>query len=303
MDHDHTLQCDAKRTWRYVRVAIVALVLLILTSVAIESLKEGRVLTSISDYYYTPARSCFVGGLIGIAICMICLRGNTDTEDVLLNLAGMLAPVVAFVPTPDPPVCTPMPGDPCIADIANNVGALLIVGALVLLFAAFVVAEKPTTPAILGASAIWAAGGLAFLVERSAFDGNGHYTAAVALFACIFLVALSNAGGYREHKQPDRAQDRYRWLVTNPYSYIAGLMVVSSVLIFAVWLITKTAYVILAIELDLIGLFGAFWVVQTKDLWNAGLRPVQPTQRFIPSVTRSMAPLLGPLKRRSKQAY
>jgi hypothetical protein len=281
---------------------MVALVFLILASVAIEFPREGRLLTSISDYYYTSVRSCFVGGLIGVAICMICLRGNTDTEDVLLNLAGMLAPVVAFVPTPNPPACTPAPGDPCAADIANNAGALLIVGAVVLLFAAFVVAKKPTTLAIIGASAIWFVGGLIFLVERSAFDGNGHYTAAVAMFACIFLVALSNAGGYREHKQADRAQDPYRWIFRNPYSYIAALMIVSLLLILAAWLVTQTTYVILAIELDLIGLFAAFWVVQTKDLWEAGLRPVQPTPRFIPSVKRRTAPFLGLLGGRSKHA-
>ena len=97
-----------------------------------ELVRDGHVLTSISDYYYTPVRSLFVGALIGVAACMIALRGNTDTEDKLLNLRGMLAPAVAFIPTTPNPQCTPAPRQPCVVDIANNIGPLLAVGAVAL---------------------------------------------------------------------------------------------------------------------------------------------------------------------------
>src|SRR5690349_9423078 len=54
---------------------------------------------SISAYQYTPVRGFFVGVTFALGICLICLRGSTEIEDALLNIAGMLAPVVALVPT------------------------------------------------------------------------------------------------------------------------------------------------------------------------------------------------------------
>ena len=61
--------------------------------------------TSISAYYYTPVHGVFIGALVAVGTCLICLRGNTDAEDILLNLAGMFAPVVALVPTPGTGSC------------------------------------------------------------------------------------------------------------------------------------------------------------------------------------------------------
>jgi len=39
--------------------------------------------------------------IAAIGVCMIALKGSTEWEDILLNLGGMLAPVVAFVATPE----------------------------------------------------------------------------------------------------------------------------------------------------------------------------------------------------------
>ena len=58
--------------------------------------------TSISAYYYTAAHSVFVASLCAIGILLITYRGSTDTEDILLDLAGVLAFVVAMVPTARP---------------------------------------------------------------------------------------------------------------------------------------------------------------------------------------------------------
>jgi hypothetical protein len=89
-----------RKTYRYLRLALVALVALIMTAVALEWGRTHCLQTSISAYYYTPARSIFVGSLVAIGVALIAIRGRSDGEDALLNLAGMLAPVVAFVPTP-----------------------------------------------------------------------------------------------------------------------------------------------------------------------------------------------------------
>ena len=60
---------------------------------------------SISTYYYTPVHGFLIGALVTMGVCLYCLKGNIAVEDVLLNLAGMFAPVVALVPTDPPTSC------------------------------------------------------------------------------------------------------------------------------------------------------------------------------------------------------
>src|SRR4051794_16730122 len=90
------------KTYRYLRMAMIAMIVLLGASLVIEwSKTDPRCLqTSISAYYYTPVRAIFVGALISIGVCMVLLKGNTEPEDILLNVAGILAPVVALVRTP-----------------------------------------------------------------------------------------------------------------------------------------------------------------------------------------------------------
>ncbi len=51
----------------------------------------------------------FIGVLVTMGVCLVALKGNTDGEDVLMNLAGMLAPGVAFIPTPGAAQCSSAP--------------------------------------------------------------------------------------------------------------------------------------------------------------------------------------------------
>ena len=91
------------RTYRYLRLSLVGLVVLLLFCVWLERLggaQANRHLGSISAYYYTPARSVFVGALVAIGISLVAIVGRRGFEDTALNIAGMLAPVVAMVPTP-----------------------------------------------------------------------------------------------------------------------------------------------------------------------------------------------------------
>ena len=90
----------AVRTWHYLRLALVALVLGLVAAVLYEHAQVHCFQTSISAYWYTPARGYFVAMLLGMSVCLVCLRGSTEAEDILLNFAGMFAPVVAFAPTP-----------------------------------------------------------------------------------------------------------------------------------------------------------------------------------------------------------
>ncbi len=90
----------AVKTYRYLRIALTALVVLLFASIALEWWAADRcVLPSISAYYFTPVQAVFIGVLVTMGASLLALKGNTDGEDVLMNLAGMLAPGVAFIPT------------------------------------------------------------------------------------------------------------------------------------------------------------------------------------------------------------
>lgn len=54
---------------------------------------------SMSAYYHTAMRNAFVGGLVSIGVCLVLYKGFSRTEDWVLNVAGILAALVAFLPT------------------------------------------------------------------------------------------------------------------------------------------------------------------------------------------------------------
>lgn len=90
---------EAEQTYRYVRLAVIALMVAIGIAVICQSVRQKSLLASVSAYYYTPAQSIFVGGLIGLGVAMVALKGTTDFEDIALNIGGMLCPIIAVVPT------------------------------------------------------------------------------------------------------------------------------------------------------------------------------------------------------------
>jgi len=263
------------KTYRYLRVAMLVIVFGLFASLFVELLKVDFecVQTSISAYYWTPVHSYFVGALVSLGVCLFCLKGNTEREDVLLNLAGMLAPVVAFVPIPNATRCNSaaerMVQDSA-AGIANNVWTLIVVGAAGLAFLGVLalaqLPERPKKSELWGAAiaagvlAIW---GGAFVIDRGFFVDHAHLWSAGLMFFFIFLAVVNNAISF---KKETRAAT-----VRNRYGLIALLMLVSSAIIgAAAW--DGWDHWIIAIELDLIVLFVAFWAIQTQELWRRGLR-------------------------------
>jgi hypothetical protein len=90
----------AAKSYRYLRLAMVGLLLCLAAAVGYQSVRQGwPPLGSVSAYYYTPAQAFFVAGLIGLGACMIALKGTTPVEDIFLNLGGVFAVIVALVPT------------------------------------------------------------------------------------------------------------------------------------------------------------------------------------------------------------
>jgi hypothetical protein len=269
---------DAVKTYRYTRLSMVALVVGLAAAIVVERTKvdPGCFQHSISAYYYTPVRGVFVGGLLGIAVCLIALRGNSDVEDALLNLAGGLAPVVAFVPTPSAGRCSSVPGtahDPG-PDVSNNITALLVLLAVALVLSAVLLVREGGDRAewlLLGGGAlVWVGALLAFDLGRDTFLRKAHYTAAVAMFACIVAVVWLNALGF--HRKQEAAGENPRHPATNRYAAIAGLMLAGAGAM-GVWDWTVGwDHAVLFIEGWLIGLFAAFWLIQTEELWEGGVR-------------------------------
>src|SRR6478609_1032098 len=128
---DPPVPAVALRTYRFLRLTVVGVIAMLAISIFLEFHRTDWCLKgSISAYYYSPVRSVFVGVLCAIGLVLIALWGKTTVEDSLFNLAGLLAPVVAFVPAKDDGLC---PADPAAdpirgqAAIANTMWSYLAV--------------------------------------------------------------------------------------------------------------------------------------------------------------------------------
>jgi hypothetical protein len=272
----------AIKTYNYLRIALAALVLLLYASVVLEWWAAGRCLqASISAYYYTPVHAVLIGVLVTMGVCLVALKGNTDGEDALMNLAGMLAPGVAFIPTPDVAQCSsaPLLAPDIPAAVGNNMAALFVTGLVVGVFTVVVARRAGTsaglsTPdklglalslAVLGGGIVW------FLAAREAFVAHGHDFSAVPMFLSIVgLVWLNARDVQRAVAQGTVPSTRSRYVAV--YRAISVVMLVALVATVAVDLATSSAQAVLWIEVVLISLFAVFWLVQTKELWNRGLR-------------------------------
>jgi hypothetical protein len=274
----------AIKTYRYLRIGIVVLVLLLGVSVVLEALKAKCLQTSISAYFYTPVQGVFVGGLIAIGVCLIVIKGSTPLEDICLNLAGMLAPLVALAPTSDiSEFCDTsqrslLPRDWVAAGIDNNVKALLITGFVGLIVAFLIgsVANKGVKRAMIRAKEEVKAGLWTVLVilvvstvlfwKWDAFNTRAHGFAAVLMF--VFLAAAS-ALNWRQLRD-NHGNKTYRRI----YGTISAAMIGVGVFTFA--FLRGWSYYVLALEATEIALFAAFWLNQTAEHWNQKVRPAVP---------------------------
>jgi FtsH-binding integral membrane protein len=270
-------QDQAIKTWRYLRLAMIGLTIGLLVSVVFEwrTVSEHCFQESISAYYYTPVRGYFVAALLGIGLCMFCLKGSREVEDVLLNLAGMFAAVVALVPTSGIGECTSLAAttEGRLQNIENNVTALIAVGLFgLLVFALLAKRDPPQGRARIGYAAgalLWAVAALVFAIDRERFAEHAHDIAAYAMFICILGVVAFNALGYRK-ATPQSPK--------NPYTVVFVAMLVSAAIPIVAGRLGWDHWVI-GVETSFIVVFAIFWGIQTKELWNEGLRPPDNDER------------------------
>ncbi len=263
------------KTYRYLRVSIVAMALLLAIALVVEiSAGESVVLLgSISEYYYSPVRNVLVGALMAIGLSLVAVKGREGAEDVMLNLAGMLAPIAAVVPLP---VEGAIPAA-FVPGVENNVTALLVLGLVGLVFAAWTARGGVAAygRAVLVGAVGWLVLTAWFVLGRDSFLSGAHYATAVPMFGLIAGTALVNARHARERTAiPGMSPSSY----ARSYAVIAlGIFgtVLAAGLFFLLSLVgfEPVASWIFWVEALLLTLFAAFWILQTMENWYDGTPP------------------------------
>jgi hypothetical protein len=266
----------AINSYRYLRIAIVVVLLALLSSVVLERAHaQGCFEESISAYYYTPVHSIFIGALVALGVCLIAIRGSTDVEDVLLNVAGVFAPIVAFVPTARPTqICTKnvYTGNNTVAYINNNLGALGIALVLTVAIAYATIfragkhrrhAHKVSKHAVWGfvlSVALLAFGAGWYSLSRSTFLDHAHGGGAAVLFILVGVVVIINA--------LSSPNEKYK----RGYQIVASAMVLGCITIVVVGkLDSKWRHETLWLELLELVLLLVYWTMQTAELWDPGV--------------------------------
>lgn len=263
-----------ERTYRYLRIGIAGTTVVILVSVLVAVPGTGW-LTSLSAYYYTPARDALSGALIAASLGLLALSGR-GVERALLDAAALFAPLIALVPTTLVPGAVPGVEVPCDdrcfppayeAATANGVLTYLIVGATAVGVALFVATFRQTAlgdvwfslalaVVVLGTTAtVW-------MLARDVFLAQAHFVATIAFFALFAAVAIRAAFPRRTDPPPPV----YRVL----YTAIAVLLVGVLVAYAALAPFGEEAGVPLTLfaEAAALLLFTAFWIVQCVEKWH-----------------------------------
>jgi hypothetical protein len=270
------------RSYRYLRIGIVGLLVAIGSAVIYQRVQPNCSLSSVSAYFYTPARSVFVAGLVGLGVCMLALRGLNLAEDIFLNIGGIFAFLVAFVPTGGGSGPCQDPDTRVSASVHDNITALLIVGIVAIAMAFILLGigwnglEKTHRWWALAegifALALWTATLIVITFYLSWALSYVHYISAISLAVCIIAVAGANA--YRHDEAPVRGSLLRTGMLSDPakflYTWIAaGMLVISLVLLVLAVTGVITVY---WVEIPVAGLFAIFWTAQTIQLEveNAG---------------------------------
>lgn len=281
-------------TYRYLRVGMVLLVLLLAAAVTLQVFSPDPDCwqRSVSAYYYTPARAVFVASLCAIGACLIVYRGNTDGEDIALNASGLLAFVVAFVPTQVDATCpasnVPSPAE-LDAAVTNNVWALYAAGIALTAVSWFL--RSRTAPRGRGGSlSVWplvfssvavVVFPFVFVTWHDAVRDHGHDVAAIALFAGIVVVVGMNALGLATHSGADVRHESGRPSVrraANRYTAVGLAMLGTFVgVLVAHWAVPGFVQWLFWLEALLIAEFAVYWVLQTIELWHVVDRSESPS--------------------------
>lgn len=266
-------------TYRFLRLGILAAVATLTVSLITEISRTNCVRNSISAYFYSPARTIFTGSLMAVGLCLIAIQGEKDWDEVSLNLAGMLAPMVAVLPTSVSTKCDPAfdslnPTDPQYAamltmiedqtreGLHNNVIAyfgVLLVGLVAVMILApnrLIRSELNKTKVRIALVAYILVVGVFVIFASLTWDEHSawaHNTSAVVMFVAFGVVVT-----YNVVRSGTPQWYRHACLA------IAILMAVAAIVVFPIlrWVL-DVDWNVFALEAAEIALFGAFWLLQT----------------------------------------
>lgn len=276
-------------TYRALRMGVVAVALLLMTSLLLEIIRtKGLELTSISASFYSPVRNVFVGVLVATGMALIAIMGREKGEDGALNLAGMLAPTIGMLPTtvgPSAPgacqtgvsMCIPVT---TLVDVENNVSALLVLGLVVLVGALIYVLRTHGAGSVqlrrmILPAGLWLVSTVLWLFARELMFVHGHNLAAFFFFLLLAWVARINA------QDPPEGPTV---LGLTPQTYHRGYQIISWAMIATIlltalydigilltWLPNPFPQWFFVAESVLLALFVAFWILQTMHFWHDGV--------------------------------
>ena len=75
------------KSYRYLRLVMIGLVILLGVSVLIEVFASGAGCwrTSISSYYWTPVRGVFIASLVAVGACLVIIKGRNGSTLIWMN--------------------------------------------------------------------------------------------------------------------------------------------------------------------------------------------------------------------------
>lgn len=285
----HDLNTTYRWSYRYLRWVMVAALVALFASVVIQSILAGCLLGSVSAYYYTPARTVFVGGLIAFGAALIAYKGRAPEEDVALNFAGYMAIIVAIVPTGESTMCRAcgfgQSKEQVAAAVVNNIWSLLVTTAIVvaLVFWLRKRKDKDKVPPDPGAPVVDAqldkSRKLAvilsvvcivvlvaelwyFLVRPEKFIDRSHGIAALTMVFALVGVMVFNAWRV-DH---DKLLGKLNYGAV--YWVHAGVLMVLAVVVLVLQYVIPNDLVILILELVVFGVFISYWILQSIELWG-----------------------------------
>lgn len=271
-------------TYRSIRLAIVLLVVLLLAALVAQAVQDGCWQTSVSAYYWTPAHDVVVAMLCGVGVCLLVYQGSSPVEDALLDVAGVLAFVVAMVPTSREPSCGTvgtvgaggaLPLEQVATEgVRTNVLAVLVTAAAaqlvhVVLVRRGALTREPSRAASWVRAVGWVVvgtGAVVLVVAPDLLVTAGHDVAAPLFFVVVIGAVMVSAWQAR--------QARERAVYARLFAGVAVAMVVTllaTALLRAV-VVPDWEHAVLVVEALLVAEFAAFWVVQTVELWHVADR-------------------------------
>ncbi len=265
-------------TYRYLRGGMAVMIVMLGVATIGERLTASCWQTSISAYYFTSAHAMFVAALCALGVQFIVYKGSSDTEEVLLTLAGILAFIVAVVPTTRPVLLCghyDLPADYNVKHaVTNNVWAVVIALVVARAVSWWLYQRTNTTvpKSVLGTASMYllrviaTIGFASFIFCPDRFASNGHGIAAIIMFLAIITTVVTTA--FLVSRQDD-AKCPHRHLYYLLYQGIAAAMIVTLIAVVMLHLVLdRWNHWVIVVETALILEFTIYWVIQTVELWR-----------------------------------